>query len=582
MELVYRWSAAPHSLLDCGDKGLALAFADGLALFDGDQLHFLARGPIDAMTRGPDGRIYWTQSEDILCCDLVPGADAQLMSSAFAGHPMGKRQITCTPDGDIWVEGCSTRRRLDGRFSAVPAFPAGWSPVPSILDIYGNFWSLSDGYVLVLPANAAHVWQSAWINAGPWEYLVADSVGYIWLIGAEGVRQFCPRKMADGWRAVENPLTQTITAVGRSPDELLMAALANGQLVQLAADAAGQVQVKELATLPAAARCVLSDRHGALWLATDDGLYRQEPQADAWQHTWEKKWGRLPGGGNHDIFSVPCKNKLYVAGGWAGEWGLPPSAHVLDELFAYDSRSEYWQVCSHMQIPRRYNGIAALDGCVWVVGGETRIAGWAGEGQVLYTVEIYDPLSETWRPGPSLNIARTDPFVLSCNGRIYAIGGAAHNAGPKLDSVESIGPGEDAWRIEAPLPEPTRQGHACSLDGIIYCASIDGVFAFDTSNGCWQQNLPQPGPIGQAPLAAAYENEVWLIGGYQDQRIRCYNPRTRSWRAGPDLPTEQAWGAASVIDDQLIIVGGAHFAQECSCVVFDDRTYVLRAEKHTI
>jgi hypothetical protein len=197
-------------------------------------------------------------------------------------------------------------------------------------------------------------------------------------------------------------------------------------------------------------------------------------------------------------------------------------------------------------------------------------------------VEIYDPLSETWRPGPSLNIARTDPFVLSCNGRIYAIGGAAHNAGPKLDSVESIGPGEDAWRIEAPLPEPTRQGHACSLDGIIYCASIDGVFAFDTSNGCWQQNLPQPGPIGQAPLAAAYENEVWLIGGYQDQRIRCYNPRTRSWRAGPDLPTEQAWGAASVIDDQLIIVGGAHFAQECSCVVFDDRTYVLRAEKHTI
>ena len=31
------------------------------------------------------------------------------------------------------------------------------------------------------------------------------------------------------------------------------------------------------------------------------------------------------------------------------------------------------------------------------------------------------------------------------DGRIYALGGAGHNSGPKLDTVESIGPGETAW-----------------------------------------------------------------------------------------------------------------------------------------
>jgi len=217
-----------------------------------------------------------------------------------------------------------------------------------------------------------------------------------------------------------------------------------------------------------------------------------------------------------------------------------------------------------------------VDGRVWIIGWETRIAGWAGEGQVLYTVEIYDPASATWSAGPSLNVARTDPFVVSCNGRIYAIGGAAHNSGPKLDSVESIGPGESAWRFETSLFEPTRQGHACVLDGIIYCASIDGIFAFDTARGDWDEDFPQPGAIGQGPLAAAYRGEVWLMGGYGDKRIRCYNPQTRAWRVGPDLPAGQAWGAAAVMDGQLIITGGAHQSELHDTVVFDDRTYILR------
>ena len=173
---------------------------------------------------------------------------------------------------------------------------------------------------------------------------------------------------------------------------------------------------------------------------------------------------------------------------------------------------------------------------------------------------------------------RTDPFVVSCNGRIYAIGGASHNSGPKLTTVESIGLGERNWRFEMPLPEPTRQGHACVLDGIIYCVSIDGVFAFDTASRQWVEDLPQPGDIGQGPLAASYESEVWIIGGFGDRRCRCYDPGTRTWRVGPDLPTEQAWGAAIVLDGQLFIVGGAHATETHDGVVFDDRSYILRQE----
>ena len=581
MDLVCALPSAPHTLLEHRDHRPFLAFSTGLAVIQDGALDVVVQGAIDSAARGPDGHYYCTRADQILRCDLERGGEPLDLSAAFAGRPQGKRQIVCTPDGDIWVEGCTTRRHLNGTFLATPPAPATAAPAPCTADIYGNLWALSDGelgrQVLVLPANAPQQWQAAWLQAGQWDYLLADSVGFVWVAGPGGWRRFCPRRMEAGWQTLDdNLLPGAVTAVGFSPDDRILAAFDSGELVELDTNAGGELLPRSLATLPGAGRCVYTAQDGAIWAATDDGLYRKEAEADAWQRTWEKKRGRLPGGGNHDIFAAPCRDKLYVAGGWAGEWGLPPRDHVCDELFAYHPPSEYWQVISRMYIPRRYNGTAALDGRVWVVGGENRIVERGGEGQVLYTVDIYDPASNTWTAGPSLNVARTDPFVVICNGRIYAVGGAAHNSGPALDSVESIGPGDSAWRFETPLPQPARQGHACVLDGVIYCASSDGIFAFDTAANSWDLNLPQPGTIGQGPLAAAYGGEVWLIGGYEDQRIRCYDPGTRTWRPGPNLPTEQAWGAAVVLDGQLFIVGGAHYSKTLETVVFDDRTYVLR------
>jgi hypothetical protein len=590
LDLISPLPFAPHALFEHDNDDLVLASADGLATFSHGVVDVIYQGsinlgPIDAATRSPEGQYWCTHGERIISVDVANRTEPRDVTASFGGSITGRRQIVCTPDGEIWAEGCSTRRCLDGSFISVPPSPSGNAPTPDALDIYGNRWCLLDTpsgrQVMVLPANAPDTWQPAWLPTGSWEFLISDHVGYVWIAGPDGWRRFCPRHMEDGWQIVTGDLPSgeahgEVTAVGISPDELVMAAYSTGEILELDTNADGDLLVRSLANLPNAATCLLTSHDGAIWAATADALYRREPAPTAWQHTWEKKRGRLPGGGNHDVFSVPCLGKLYVPGGWAGQWGLPPQLHVLDELFAYDPQTEYWDIVSRMMQPRRYCGVSAMEERVWVVGGETRIPGWTGEGQVLYTVDIYDPQSDTWSPAPSLNVARTDPFVLSCNGRIWAIGGAAHNAGPKLDSVESIGPGEDTWRFEASLPEPTRQGHACELDGVIYCASIDGMYAYDVTGGRWDVDFPQPGEIGQGPLIAAYRGEIWLMGGYQDQRSRCFDPVTRTWRDGPDLPTSQAWAAATVLEGELVIVGGAHWSEGHDTVVFDDRTYALR------
>ncbi|MEE3336177.1 MAG: hypothetical protein VX255_07270 [Candidatus Latescibacterota bacterium] len=582
---------APHTLMEHDDGHLVIALHKGLAQYVDGTLDMIDEGAIHSSARGPDGRYYCTRSGRVLCFDIAPNGagdmsdanalSAQDITASFAGTVHGDETIVCTPDGALWVEGCTTALSVDGAYTVNPATPVTPAPVPHALDIYGNRWSLTGGaghrQPLVLPANAPDAWQLAWLPAGDWQFLFADSVGYVWVIGNAGIRRFCPRHMERGWQIVSDNLPGgTVTAVGLSPNELLMTAFSTGEIYELDTSADNELVTRPLATAPAAPVALLTDRRGNIWAGTADGLHQEPAGADAWQHSWERKRGRLPGGGNHDIFSVECQGKLYVAGGWAGQWGLPPEAFVVEDLFSYDPSTEYWDIARSLIIPRRYNGIAEMGGQVWVVGGETRIRGWEGEGQVLYTVDIFDPASESWAPGPSLNVARTDPFVVSCNGRIYAIGGAAHNGGPKLDSVESIGLSETTWRMETSLPEPTRQGHACALDGVIYCASIDGMYAYDVSEDRWDEDFPQPGPIGQGPLAAAYEGEVWVIGGFGDQGTRCYDPKARSWRKGPDLPTEQAWASAVVMDGELMVIGGAHGSPQHDAIVFDDRTYALR------
>lgn len=583
MERIVRLNAAPLALFEHDRQRLVLALVDGLAILEQDTLAYVERGPIAGAVQAPDRSYYCTRGDRIVRLEIEREGQLADVTARFAGRPQGRRQVVCTGDGDLWVEGCTTRLQPNGRFAANPeTSTAEWSPAAREVDIYGNYWTLAEGsrgrQVLVVPANAPGEWQVCGLASGSWEYLIADSVGYVWVAGSDGWQRFCPRQAEAGWQTITHPLPDSgVTAVGTSPDDLVVAAFADGSLLELDATAAGETVVRSLGATPSPGRCVLTDRAGAVWVATDEGLYRREPAVDAWQHTWEQKRGRLPGGGNHDIFAAACQGRLYVAGGWAGQWGLPVRDHVPDELLAYDPRTECWEVVSRMYMPRRYNGIAALDGRVWVVGGETRFVGRGGPHQALYLVDVYDPASGTWSAGPSLNHVRTDPFVVTCNGRIYAIGGARHNAGPALDTVESIGPGEPAWRCETPLPRSTRQGHACALDGVIYCFSIDGAFAFDTLSGRWDEEFPQPGEIGQGPLAAAWKGEVWLIGGYDDRRIRCFDPQVRTWRAGPDLPTEQAWAAAEVLDDRLFIIGGAHRSPAHGAIVFDDRTYVLRA-----
>lgn len=588
MHKVTSWDRPPLAMWGPGADALTLAFDDGLAaLHDGD-VQYSVRTPIVAAAPGPDGAIYATVVAEQVGRTQAYGVARYLSSMGqpedvtadFGGAPTGQWRVIRGACGTIHVEGCPQFRRLNGTFGDAPGLPDGTMPLQLTADIFGNGWSLlGDGAatrLLVLPADAPGNWQQVPMPVGTWDQLLTDCDGFVWIRGEAGVRCLWPRDPEAGWHTPDGAIEKApLQAVALSPDDRAMVALTTGELVQLDVAADGSTVETHLATLPAPARLLYSDTNGTIWAACDDGLYQCLQRRATWHLDWEQQPGHLPSGGNHDIFSVPWQGRLYTAGGLSRFWGYPTRQRIFDELYAFDPTSGCWEAINQLSFPRRYNGIAELDGRIWIVGGEGELGERGGEPTTLDVVEIYDPTTDTWSTGPTLQQRRTDPFVMTSGGRIWAVGGASDPV-TKVQSVESIGPRDTAWRFEQPLPEPTRQGGCCVLDGWLYIISIDGFFAFDTAAGQWDTSVPHPGQITQAPLVTAYNGEVWMMGGLTCDATRCYNPKTRVWRDGPSLPTQQSWGAAAVLEHSLYITGGAHRSDLHDATIYENRTWKLK------
>ena len=174
----------------------------------------------------------------------------------------------------------------------------------------------------------------------------------------------------------------------------------------------------------------------------------------------------------------------------------------------------------------------------------------------------------------SQEYAELEPVVVQAQGRIWAIGGS-DGASP-LTCVESIGAGDRDWRNEAPMPWPQSQADGCVMSGLIYCMSRAGLLCFDPQAGTWDTSLPQLAESPQAAQVVAFGERIWVMGGSRRRDTNIYDPATATWKRGPDLPTDNSWGAALVLTATLVIAGGAHWSERHQRYFFDDRVLALR------
>ena len=170
---------------------------------------------------------------------------------------------------------------------------------------------------------------------------------------------------------------------------------------------------------------------------------------------------------------------------------------------------------------------ATLDGRVFVIGG------LSATGATLATVEVYDPVTDTWTSGPEHPVAIHHPMAAVLDGVLYVAGGYGAS-GAATRRVHRLGP--DGWEPVARLPLARAAGTMVALGGRLLLAG----------------GIDLSGDIGREMLV--------------------YDPGADAWTTvdGPPTPREHLGGA--VADGRFVTVGGRVARQHLGTVEAWDPT----------
>ena len=230
-----------------------------------------------------------------------------------------------------------------------------------------------------------------------------------------------------------------------------------------------------------------------------------DPTTDTWENKADMPTRRFA----HATAVV--NGKIYVIGGL----DIPDDAAEDDpgrDLFTvevYDPHTDTWERRTDMPTPRELaNNAPVVNGKSYVIGGWQQGVQVSGESGVA-TVEVYDPAADTWEQGTDMPTPRGAFGISKVDGKIYVIGGGP-SRNPFLPTVEMYDPTTDVWGPKADMPTRRRSHSASAVNGIIYAIGgwddtryLSTVEAYDTGVGIRIQAIsPQEGSLtGGEPIA---------------------------------------------------------------------------------
>lgn len=174
-------------------------------------------------------------------------------------------------------------------------------------------------------------------------------------------------------------------------------------------------------------------------------------------------------------------NYLFLAGGIRGSGA---KAVCSNEVFCYNPLTNIWSQVRPMQQARAQLKLVALDGLLYAIGGEC-----------LYSMERYDPRTDTWTSRAPLP-AGTFPVAheaVACRGDIYVTGGHL------FYRLLRYSPVKDAWDECPYSASHRRSSDMVALGGFLYRFDLlrgvgAAVMRYNTITGSWSRAAPLPLP----------------------------------------------------------------------------------------
>jgi N-acetylneuraminic acid mutarotase len=209
------------------------------------------------------------------------------------------------------------------------------------------------------------------------------------------------------------------------------------------------------------------------------------------------------------------RGKTYSVGGIDAFIGGTVTAHG----YVYDPAAGRWAPIADLPQPVDAPGAAFLNGTMYVVGG------WTSTLAELSTVYAYHPDRNTWTRVADLPAAVATPAVATLGGKLYVVGGCTQECVASTAAVYRYDPAANRWTRLADYPQVIHWLGCAGASGQIVCAG--GVNEDDGGHATYQ-------------------------GG-----TNLYDPATKKWTHGADLP-EPAFGMSYAgANGMLQIIGGA-------------------------
>lgn len=221
--------------------------------------------------------------------------------------------------------------------------------------------------------------------------------------------------------------------------------------------------------------------------------------------------------------------------------------------------------------PRQETAVVALDGEVWVMGG------FDDAGNVLDTVEIFDPAAGSWRPGPPLPAPMHHANAVVVEGRLLLLGFLRDLSFEARGETFSWGADSGVWSPLAPLPRARGASAVGAIgESAIVCGGFrDGAVPdcdrYDTSVDTWEP-LPDLPAIRDHVVGAVVDDRFFVVGGREgtiasiggdvwelDLDALAFLPRR-------SMATPRAGCAAAVLDGRIFVAGGEGNPEEASGV----------------
>lgn len=281
-----------------------------------------------------------------------------------------------------------------------------------------------------------------------------------------------------------------------------------------------------------------------------------------------------------DFSTAVVDGRIYLIGGTLIENRKGPFGMSLVEI--YDPENDSWGKGADMPTARAKPTTAVIDGRIYVMGGYSGIDGHGENFKILKTVEVYDPLTDTWEGKKDMSIRRILFGVGVVAGKIYTVGGYVHPAdtepgAPKrIDLVEAYDPATDMWIERANMPTKRAALGVEVVNDHIYAIGGRGwppvgnrggpfltvIEEYDPKTNRWRKEKDMP-DVRLSFSTAVVGNAIYLIGGFVWQgrytenvmTVDVYNPVTDKWSNIPSMPRSlNPWGT-EIVNGTIYVFG---------------------------